>query len=641
MFTTSVLDALPFGVLITDSDLRLTHLNQWILEGLARPLADWRGHGLYEVFPEIHERHLSQLFQLVQQSEQKITLSTRIHQYFLRMPARPGSGDDYMPQSSVISPLRVDGQVTGTITVVYDVTDRQATEQALLGEIDQLARLHQVDSIPASLDLETNLAAIVQHAAEIFHTEQVGVFLDLEGKLKLISASGLDSYYGAPAERLAGSLVEWSFRQRRARSQSYPDPRQKLRPLEEATHREMAVPLLLEDLCLGVILVADMQSGDLKLLEALGHLAAISIHNTQRHAESEYWRGYYREVNSRLQTLLNTIRLMVSHLDASALLSAAANLILEVFHAQSVAIFRPGLEWNTLVPAALAGGDHSTLEGCVVDLPTALEFLDRNGPTGQLTGMAELGSPSQNGLWDLPCPLTYASLNIRKQLEGMVLIVPGPETCGLDDKERELLDALVAQLSLAMENALLFTRQQALVVTDGLTGVYNRRKFDEEIVRWTHLAQRSSRPVALIILDIDNFKSFNDTYGHPAGDDLLQLLARLMKENMRVSDLVARYGGEEFAIILPDLDRNAAFQAGERLRHLIIEHLHLPDCGEGEPCRVTVSMGVAAVPEDALEPHSLVNLADQALYQAKRFGKNRVMAAGESQQSAYSGQRSA
>ncbi|WP_368644080.1 diguanylate cyclase [Castellaniella ginsengisoli] len=170
-------------------------------------------------------------------------------------------------------------------------------------------------------------------------------------------------------------------------------------------------------------------------------------------------------------------------------------------------------------------------------------------------------------------------------------------------------------------------RLVGLSLTDGLTGLANRRHFDEVLAREGDRSRRERRPMSLLMLDVDWFKSYNDQYGHPAGDVVLCQVARVLLESVRrPGDLAARYGGEEFAVILPGLDveaaRNLAGQIRARVEALAIPHAH------GLSGRVTISIGVAEMDlDDAHAAETLVGQADAALYRAKDNGRNRVEAA--------------
>jgi diguanylate cyclase (GGDEF)-like protein len=164
-----------------------------------------------------------------------------------------------------------------------------------------------------------------------------------------------------------------------------------------------------------------------------------------------------------------------------------------------------------------------------------------------------------------------------------------------------------------------------LSLTDGLTELFNHRYFHQLLnVEWSR-SKRNDARFCLFMLDVDDFKNYNDTLGHTAGDYVLRFLAWLLKYHARVSDMVCRYGGEEFAIILPETDVKHSKVAAERFRRLVEE-------AEFEKQQVmpggnlTVSIGISCYPEDGATPEELLERADKALYQAKHEGKNRVVA---------------
>jgi two-component system, cell cycle response regulator len=162
-----------------------------------------------------------------------------------------------------------------------------------------------------------------------------------------------------------------------------------------------------------------------------------------------------------------------------------------------------------------------------------------------------------------------------------------------------------------------------LVIRDGLTNVFNRRRFQEELDREFQRARRYTRPLALVLLDVDHFKRINDTWGHLAGDAVLVKLSKLSSSTVRVEDVFARYGGEEFCVICRGVSLSHAGILGERLR-VAVEQAAFEHDGNRMP--VTISVGVAAHPEIPVENASqLIAGADEALYQAKRTGRNRVL----------------
>jgi diguanylate cyclase (GGDEF)-like protein len=190
------------------------------------------------------------------------------------------------------------------------------------------------------------------------------------------------------------------------------------------------------------------------------------------------------------------------------------------------------------------------------------------------------------------------------------------------ENHREIAAALARQGMTAYENALLFAKVERLAVTDGLTGLYNRRHFFQLAARELSLARRRSAPLTATMLDIDHFKQVNDRHGHPVGDQVIVEVARRMEATARRTDVIGRYGGEEFALFLPDTDLDGAVILGERMRAAVVDHAIDTDAG---PLRVTVSIGLAAFDVTDTEPGSLLARADDALYRAEEGGRDRVV----------------
>ena len=172
-------------------------------------------------------------------------------------------------------------------------------------------------------------------------------------------------------------------------------------------------------------------------------------------------------------------------------------------------------------------------------------------------------------------------------------------------------------------------RLKRLVAVDALTGIANRRHFDRMLDRELRRARREGQPLSLVFLDLDEFKRFNDTYGHARGDEVLRQVAQTLDETFRRGgDLVARYGGEEFAVILPGVDARRAGLYAERLRRRIFRST-IPYDASPLSDRVTISGGVATVaPPQVVTPDDLLYAADKALYRAKCLGRNRIAMTG-------------
>jgi diguanylate cyclase (GGDEF)-like protein len=164
---------------------------------------------------------------------------------------------------------------------------------------------------------------------------------------------------------------------------------------------------------------------------------------------------------------------------------------------------------------------------------------------------------------------------------------------------------------------------------DGLTGVFNKRHFQERLSAEIRRAERDGVGVSLFLLDIDDFKNYNDTNGHVAGDEVLKKMGQLLRNSIREDDVVARYGGEEFVILYPGASKALAYRLAQGLRRAVESHPFAG--GEHQPLgAVTISGGVAAYPQDAPSEVELIRAADHALYQAKNAGRNRIIGAGGS-----------
>ena len=214
-------------------------------------------------------------------------------------------------------------------------------------------------------------------------------------------------------------------------------------------------------------------------------------------------------------------------------------------------------------------------------------------------------------------PLVY-----RRQSVGAVL---ADNIYGASDVRRGHIRPLrdVANLAaLAIERARLYEEMKRLAEIDGLTGLLNRRMYEEKLDDLLEQSVRSGQPLSLILIDIDNFKPINDRYGHLAGDDVLREVARALRQSLRAGDLSARYGGDEFAVVLSRTDLQAACKVAGKIARRIRRS------SPGKEPRVSVSVGVSSTQVAGRVARRLMASADKALYRAKRLGRDRVERAG-------------
>ncbi|MBA3402151.1 MAG: GGDEF domain-containing protein, partial [Actinobacteria bacterium] len=202
------------------------------------------------------------------------------------------------------------------------------------------------------------------------------------------------------------------------------------------------------------------------------------------------------------------------------------------------------------------------------------------------------------------------------EMIGAVLVQhPSP----LDSDEKRRVEESLAQASPVLANLRNLALSQTRALTDGLTGLPNRRSIDDTLKRMSAQAIRTATPLAVVLFDLDHFKQINDVFGHDKGDEVLAAVAAVIESGVRGSDFAGRHGGEEFILLLPDTDRDSARAVADKLRQSIAA---VEVTGVSRP--ITASFGVAALPDDATEPTLLLRAADRALYLAKTRGRNRV-----------------
>ncbi|MCI5122721.1 MAG: GGDEF domain-containing protein [Candidatus Electrothrix sp. AUS4] len=183
-----------------------------------------------------------------------------------------------------------------------------------------------------------------------------------------------------------------------------------------------------------------------------------------------------------------------------------------------------------------------------------------------------------------------------------------------------VLELISSQAGVSIENARLFKQS----VMDALTDIYNRAYFDNFLLHSTEEALRNKRKLSLLLIDVDKFKIFNDTYGHQVGDIVLQSVAQEIKKKTRKNDIAARYGGDEFAVILPDTGKEEAGQLGEKINKAVYEKKVIHETnGDQKTLNITVSVGVAELTGN--DRTELIENADKALYRVKELGRNCVV----------------
>jgi diguanylate cyclase (GGDEF)-like protein/PAS domain S-box-containing protein len=337
----------------------------------------------------------------------------------------------------------------------------------------------------------------------------------------------------------------------------------------------------------------------------------------RKHAEEDVSR-YTRQ----LETLFNIGTTVSQTLNLEELLVSVLDKVLKVTGVEIAGIFL--LDEKTREPVLRASRGMSSLFEHDIKILSASE--------GILKQVIETGKPLLVENMSLDPRFnhhgtkkgrvqSFAALSIMAKEK--ILGVMGIGSYGhreFPDWEVRMLGTIANQIGMAIENAQLYEHALELAFTDGLTGLYNRRYIMDQIEREFIRAQRSKAPLSLIMVDLDGLKKINDRFGHHVGDSFLKEVARIVKVNTRASDVAARWGGDEFMLLAPGTDSKGANKIAERIRAQVERYtIKL----EGEEVGITISAGIVSYPTHASAVLELVKKADEAMYSAKRGGKNR------------------
>jgi len=491
----------------------------------------------------------------------------------------------------------------------------------------------------SELEVDILLERIYKHVGDLFAPDSFAVVLydsdTEEVRVALAMEEGQKLYDWMDKQYLIseGGLSSWVIQNRRQllvkdmeRDPLPVQPRHSARPARSW----LGVPLIAHDQILGMISVQSFRidAFDLRhcqLLEILAAQVAIGLVNAHYAADLE------KSLNE-MSALYDLAQKTNSSLDSDEVLKIIVLSLKDFFIARGVSIALLDEKTQTLTMYTTAGIKAKWVQD--------FRLKVGEGVSGEVVETGEsIYVPDTNLVpnfkffsHDVRC-LLVVPLKVRDRIIG-TLTIDSDKPNAFSSQEEHLLTIAASQVAVAIENAQLYSKMQELAVTDSLTGVANRRAFDEAIESEVIRATRYGHPLSLIFLDIDDFKIFNDTYGHPAGDDRLIEIAQILTDNVRLPDLVARYGGEEFVVILPHTDKGGACHMAERIRLAAVikakavlsdEEISLQ---AGSPISgYTLSLGVATIPEDTQTSEDLLELSDWAMLKAKQTGKNRVCSA--------------
>jgi diguanylate cyclase (GGDEF)-like protein len=409
------------------------------------------------------------------------------------------------------------------------------------------------------------------------------------------------------------------------------------------THSELCVPLVVETKMLGVVNAESTQINsftgeDEELLTIIAGQLATAIqrlrtvqaerYQTQQLERSNSLIRALAQVNARaavaadpdgvLQTLGNELaklglRCAIALSDASnqhailRYISLSDHLIHALERISNLKMKSYAIPISQLTPFA----DHPQNAGLVIDsLSTLVSWVPGLPHHTALKILKLIGVTRTTSVCYLPLITEGKSMG--------VLWMWGE---GIHESDMPTMSLFASQLAAALQNANLLTEVGRLAITDDLTGIYNRRYFFEMAEKKFAHAIKNKSPLSALLVDLDHFKKFNDSYGHVVGDQVLRASAQLMSSALRESDVLGRYGGEEFSIILPDTNNSAAIYVAERLLANVAD---VPIDTEAGKLSIQLSIGIAGLSKETPTLHSLISRADQAMYIAKSAGRNRL-----------------
>lgn len=571
---------------------------------------------------------------------------------FEKWNGEPPQYPDLPPAAVLLMPLTAGSVLVGVI-LVADADKRRvfsADDVRLLGlfaqqasvaiqnahlvreartEAEEAETLRQASAVvTATLKPTEIIDRILEQLARVVPYDRSAVHIVRDGEIELVGGRGFDDPKGVvglrfkldernPATRVIRTGKPLLFEDVQAHFQDFP-----LLP-HEHIRAWMGVPMVIHDRVIGLL---TLDAGDevrftqrqVRLVSAFADQVAIALENA---------RLYQRALQSadRLATLYTAGQEIAASLIPADVYDAVRRAVTRLIPYDLMLLGRFNAEKSAYESLYYATPEKQRL---LHDEPLASEselverlLAGKSMRTGQLdpTTVERIVGGAQQGS-QVRSMLAVPQLIGGRVIGLMAVYSHKPQTYSSDDER--LLELLASQAAVAIDNAHLFREAQEMAFTDPLTGLFNRRHFFTMARNEFTRSQRYARPLALLMIDIDRFKDFNDRYGHFTGDQVLAGLAQRFRDSLRAVDLIGRYGGEEFIVMLPETGGQQAIEVAERLRRRV--EAFAIETGKG-PLSVTVSLGVAVYTPDCDRLETLIDQADRALYEAKNTGRNQVM----------------
>jgi diguanylate cyclase (GGDEF)-like protein len=504
---------------------------------------------------------------------------------------------------------------------LYEAERRRAAQLTLLEEASR--------QIAGLLDEREICQHVVQIVVSSFGYAEASILLAVENdELELIAISGTEDmgFYPGFRTKVGRGIIGHVALQQEVyiTGDVSADPHYATPPKGPRNGSAMCLPMLYENELLGLLYIESVTLNDFDT--NIAHTFQTLVSHTVTAIQRARLFGISRHRLRAITAVQSVSQTVASTLELEQIFQTVVDMLKDTFGYTFVSIYL--LDGDLLRLGAQIGYPP---ELAYTEIPIAFGIAGRTVQSREIQFIPNVRNEPG---------FLRASHEIESEIcvpllkEGTVLGVLNVESQPgrpLTQTDVELLASLAAPIAVSVDNARLHSSVKSLALTDALTTLANRRAFDYALEAEVARVIRYSTPLSLIILDIDSFKIYNDTWGHLAGDGRLRAVADLLRANVRHPDIAARYGGEEFALLLPFTDKTGALLLAERLRAAAQANApHEPQNGK-VIAGFTLSLGVASFPEDGKTPEELLLAADNAELAAKRLGKNRVYAANSSQ----------
>jgi len=528
-------------------------------------------------------------------------------------------------------------EVTHVAVISRDVTGDILSEKELQRTIYRVLSLTRIlDAVSSSLDQDTILSVVCKELSLTLNINRVffAILLDDKAFLQIITeycSESRSSAMGVVFPVKDSPMAEFVLNRRTSYFANMGEmgEQEKLIAVKigwERISSVMAVPVLVNGDVYGVISLCTSEKHiyspeEISMVESLATIAGQSLENMHLYktlqgvnenlTKSIELLKQRNLVSTLLSQMNDDLQICDSFQDAYAIASFFTQELFPGYQGQLLMLN----EERTLLESVSSWGDPiPKLTSTSTDIHLINNWEGRH---------LYLEHSNRSGVnHDPQYPNVWVPLKTQRDVIGILRLYNPPDPIP-DEWEQRML-SFTERLSLSLANLTLRQKLKIQSIQDPLTGLYNRRYLDDALDREVKLAIRHQRKIGLVMMDIDHFKHFNDTYGHDAGDEALRSLSKFLKSHVRSSDIVCRYGGEEFILVLPESSIEGSFNRAEELRRGISE---LRVEYQQEILSISVSAGVATFPQNGERADLVIQAADAALYRAKREGRNRIVIA--------------